>query len=269
MDETSAAGPDGMNVLHLRILIRSTAQENPQQSGEITLFKFPHIFADARFFPPVSELFAPSRQVGICKPKVKDKPPGIRPIAIGIFFRRPLSILVLTLAVAQASGLLKPRQTAKRMAAGTKVLVHAYRQVLKHHHPNPGKVSFRVDAENAFNWALRAGFLRLVCVHAEAAAKLAHAVHGAQPFLSVGDTILRSEEGTQEGDPLGKLLSALIIQPLIKMINTNCTLDYNFRCPDDSTINGDIDQVTEAYELIIRDGPGVNFQLVGHKTRLW
>lgn len=88
MDVTSAAGPDGMNVLHLRILIRSGHHKKPNLSGEAKISSFTQVFADDRIFPPVAELFASATEVGIYKPPKGEETPGIRPIASGIVFRR-------------------------------------------------------------------------------------------------------------------------------------------------------------------------------------
>lgn len=153
--------------------------------------------------------------------------------------------------------------------AASQIFLSTPSEGLNLHHLDPCKVALRVDAENAFNRALHAAFLCLVCSHASASAQLTHALYGTQPYLVVGGTLLRSKEGAQQGYSLGRLLFALLIQPLIDHINEKCKLDYNVWCADDGIIFGYIDQVSEAYEILVREGPKYNFKLVKHKTKLW
>eukprot|EP00173_Palmaria_palmata_P004548 Plantae.Rhodophyta-Palmaria_palmata.ctg6422.p1 GENE.Plantae.Rhodophyta-Palmaria_palmata.ctg6422~~Plantae.Rhodophyta-Palmaria_palmata.ctg6422.p1 ORF type:complete len:280 (+),score=16.51 Plantae.Rhodophyta-Palmaria_palmata.ctg6422:65-841(+) len=199
--------------------------------------------------------------VGIFKPATADEEPGIWPVAIGIILRRLVYILVLTVACPQASGYLQPHQISQVMAAGTEVLIHGLLHVVTQHHLDPGKALLRADGHNAFNEVERNGFMKQVCVHAGAAAQLTHALYGTQSFLVAGDTLLRSAQGAQKGDPLGMLLFALAIQPLIDTINEDCKLDFNVWCANDGKIVGNIIEVERVYEILLREGPKYNSKL--------
>ena len=177
--------------------------------------------------------------------------------------------MVLKFAAAEAAGFLLPQQVSLALAAGTEVLIHGFRDALKAHGLDPGKVLLRVDAKNSFNSILRAAFLRLVILHTPSAAQLVHALYGAQPFLTVGGQLLRSAEGTQQGDPLGGLLFCLVIQPLVMRIHVARRLDFNGWYADDGNIYGDIAEVAEAYRILVDEGPAYNFLLVKDKTSLW
>ena len=258
-----------MSVNHFRLLIRDSHLDRSPKAGENTVLTFLQIAADGRLFPIVAALFASARLIAIQKPAKPGKPPGIRPIAIGTIIRRAVATIVLKIAAAEVAGFLLPQQVSLALAAGTEILIHGFRDVLKVHGIDPDKVLLRVDAKNAFNSIKRAAFLRLVILHAPSAAQLVHALYGAQPFLAVGGHLLRSAEGTQQGDPLGGLLLCLVIQPLVMRIDDACRLDFNGWYADDGNIFGDISQVAEAYRILVDEGPAHNFFLVKDKTSLW
>lgn len=54
MDETSAVGPDGMNVNHLRLLLRVGLYDRTAHAGETTVLAYLQIAADGRIFPASS-----------------------------------------------------------------------------------------------------------------------------------------------------------------------------------------------------------------------
>jgi hypothetical protein len=83
-----------------------------------------------------------------------------------------------------------------------------------------------------------------------------------------GTTLLLSRQGTQQEDPLGMLLFALAIQPLVLRIQSECDLDLNFWYADDDTLVGSVAEVSKAYQILKDEGPTYCFFLVPHKTSL-
>jgi hypothetical protein len=84
-----------------------------------------------------------------------------------------------------------------------------------------------------------------------------------------GTTLLLSRQGTQHGDPLGMLLYALAIQPLVVRIKSECDLELNLWYADDGTSVGSVAEVAKAYQILKDEGPKYFFFLVPHKTSLW
>jgi hypothetical protein len=133
------------------------------------------------------------------------------------------------------------------------------------------------------NAVSRAEILERVCERAPPAARFVHTIYGGQPYvglLSVNIAslfklcaspfhMLLSRQGTQKGDPLGVLLFALAIQPLILRVQSECDLELNLWYADDSTLVGSIAEVAKAYQILKDDGPKYCFSLVPHKTSLW
>jgi hypothetical protein len=82
-------------------------------------------------------------------------------------------------------------------------------------------------------------------------------------------TLLLSRQGTQQGDPLGMLLFALAIQPLVLRIQSERDLDLNLWYADDGTLVGSVAEVAKAYQILKDEGQKSCFFLVPHKTSLW
>jgi hypothetical protein len=81
--------------------------------------------------------------------------------------------------------------------------------------------------------------------------------------------MLLSRQGTRQGDPLGVLVFALAIQPLILRVQSECDLELNFWYADYGPLVGSIAEVAKAYQILKNDGPKYCFSLVSHKISLW
>ena len=82
-------------------------------------------------------------------------------------------------------------------------------------------------------------------------------------------TLLFSDSGVQQGDPLGPLLFSLAAQNLIKRIASDCTLTLNAWFLDDGTLAGSIPEVLKALELLKTHGGYLGLQLNLGKCELW
>ena len=76
----------------------------------------------------------------------------------------------------------------------------------------------QVDLSNAFNCLDRTQILREVSLHAPHLSAWASLCYGSPSSLYVGDQVIQSCQGVQQGDPLGPLFFALGWQPIVRSL---------------------------------------------------
>ncbi|GKB69651.1 putative reverse transcriptase domain-containing protein [Tanacetum coccineum] len=86
--------------------------------------------------------------------------------------------------------------------------------------------------------------------------------------LYYGQHTLWSYQGVQQGDPLGPLLFALVLHPLICKIRNSFSISFQAWYLDDGTIIGDTLVVEKILELIMEDGPHCGLHLNVDKTEI-
>ena len=87
--------------------------------------------------------------------------------------------------------------------------------------------------------------------------------------LYYGEHVLRSCQGVQQGDPLGPLLFALVLHPLVCKIRASFDLCLHAWYLDDGTIIGDTLVVGKVLDLIMVDGPSFGLHLNVDKTEVF
>ena len=131
-------------------------------------------------------------------------------------------------------------------------------------------VILKVDLRNAFNCVSRAEILKLVQTKFPHLSRWVHWIYGGEaPLLWFGSDVLRSKEGVQQGDPLGPLLFAMVIQSLVDAIRAKCpNLELNKWYLDDGVLAGPEADVLEAFKLIQSLGPAMGMELNIKKNEL-
>ena len=264
MDDHSAAGPDGMPVRHLKLLASVRTGETSRDSGLAALHSFCGLMAGGALHADAAHFHAWATLLASRKPSGT-----YRPLAIGTVYRRMVSCAMLKLALPGARSYFQPHQIANGVPAGTEVAIHAFREVLDIHRGDVSRAALFVDARNAFNEIDRQRILDAVVVHAPAIARYVHMVYGCGPWLVAGLCLIRSLQGTQQGDPLGMFLFSLVLQELVDLLQERCDLDLNIWCADDGTLIGTITQLAVAASLLATHGPPLGFHVEAAKTRAW
>ena len=91
-----------------------------------------------------------------------------------------------------------------------------------------------------------------------------------EPLLFIGDHTIKSSCGVQQGDPLGPLLFAIAIHPLVLRIQSECpALLLNKWYLDDGTIVGKIEDVHHALHIVQEECASIGLQLNESKSVLF
>ena len=89
------------------------------------------------------------------------------------------------------------------------------------------------------------------------------------PYLWFDSEVLRSQEGVQQGDPLGPALFSLVIHEIITAISEEVPgLQLNQWYLDDGVIAGRAEDVLKAFNIIRKLGPELGMDLNLGKNEL-
>ena len=150
---------------------------------------------------------------------IEKKGGGLRPIAIGEILRRLVGKVLCQNVKQAAQTYFWPRQVGVGSPLGADCAIHTVRQWCQRHSGDSSKVVLKLDFENAFNTVDRAKALAELRAQFPGLARWAHWCYGSHSNLFFGDFKLDSATGVQQGDPLGPLLFACCVQPLVLSID--------------------------------------------------
>ena len=123
------------------------------------------------------------------------------------------------------------------------------------HTDNPDFVLCKVDLRNAFNNVSRTAFLKLVSEHFPELFPWASWCYTTTSALTYRTHTLLSDEGVQQGDPLGPLFFSLVALELANEINHQADLDLQLWYLDDGVLIGKAQDTRNALDTIARVGP--------------
>ena len=195
---------------------------------------------------------------------------GLRPIAVGEVLRRLTSKCLSRSIRNDAFRTLTPLQVGVGVKAGCEAIVHSVSQVLEDPSiPPVERWTLLIDFSNAFNSVNRCHMFKEIRDRIPAMAAWMESCYGAQPILHLGESIIRSQSGVQQGDPLGPLGFALTLQPIIERIKEEVPgLKINAWYLDDGTLCGSPNDLLEALKIIEQEGPTRGLHLNHSKSLL-
>lgn len=226
----SSGGPDGLRPQHLKdmtekqvggsLLASLTNFVNLILAGKVPVWVRPHLFG--------ASLLAFAKKDG-----------GVRPIAVGVTLRRLAAKVACNTATEDCLAYLKPRQLGVGVKGGAEALVHGARRYLDNLPAD--HVFVKLDFSNAFNSVRRDAMREAVALHAPSLLGYFDSAYGEVTLLKLGEFVIDSAEGIQQGDPLGPLLFCLTIQPLLLGIQSELVSGYL----DDIGIGGEATMVAD------------------------
>ena len=138
---------------------------------------------------------------------------GVRPVAVGECLRRLVGKRLMSEGTTlEAARSLLPLQTGVRVQDACLLTSLSLQQAVDRWRPGEGWVLVQVDLTNAFNSIDRQKVLEAVKARAPHLLPFALSCYGRHSSLYCRGEVIGSQQGVQQGDPLGPLLFALAWQ---------------------------------------------------------
>lgn len=221
---SKASGDNGMH-----LLVAITRLCNKMLKGEIPRAILPILYG--------AKLIAFSKPNG-----------GVRPIAIGNTLRRLTAKAAAFHVQAEVKSKLFPFQLGVAISGGAEAIVHTVRSFCNSKLISPEPVAIlKIDFENAFNTIRRDSFLGSIKEYLPEIYPFLFQCYRDPSVLTFNDIVINSDEGIQQGDPLGPICFSLCIQRLISRLSSALNVWYL----DDGTLAGDPQSVLSDFETIL------------------
>ena len=243
----SSGGPDGLRPQHLKDMLPI---DNVDIGFLSALTGFVNTVLGGLCPPSIAPYFFGGRLIAL-----KKKAGGIRPISIGNTLRRLVSKCASTFGINQLGEYFLPHQLGVGTPGGCEAAVHSARRYLSS--MPDGHAFVKLDFSNAFNNISRSSMLSSIRDRLPELFSYCFSSYGNSSFLFFGDRIILSQEGTQQGDPLGPLIFCNTIHPLLASLSSELNIDYL----DDVTLGGPLDNVASDVCQIISAGKSIGLHL--------
>jgi len=133
----------------------------------------------------------------------------------------------------------QPRQLGVGAKGGCEVAVHAARAYLSS--MSSDKAMVKLDFYNAFNNIRRDSMLEAVGEHIPQLLPFVISAYASDSILQFGEFTIASQEGVQQGDPLGPVLFSLTLEGALR----DCTSEFVVAYLDDVTLGDTLDRLAD------------------------
>lgn len=147
----------------------------------------------------------------------------IRPIVIGLVWRRLASKIAVFSVRESIADSLMPIQNGFGVKGGSEAIVHAVRSFTLAQHDTPMAI-VKFDFRNAFNELFRKLLLSEVKEKAPSLYPMLRQAYSCPSSLFFGEAIIESKRGTQQGDPCAPVAFCLGIMKLTHSIQSRFQL---------------------------------------------
>ena len=263
----AGAGPSALRPQHLLDAIRSSHGDEALEH----LAEMCNHLAQGRAPPAAAP---PIAGAGLMALRKNDG--GLRPIAVGESIRRLVAKCLCSITKEQARHYLWPLQLGVSTPLGAEVGAQTARQWCERHAGDPDRALVTIDFENAFNTVDRTAILRQVRHRFPGLSAWVEWCYGAPTNLLFDGLPIPPSAGVQQGDPLGPLLFALPLQPVLQRVasefqseNTHGEpLDLIFSFLDDGVLAGPHQVVARALHRLTEEAAAIGLKLNPSKCEL-
>ncbi len=225
---SSSGGIDGMRPRHLKDLISFSCGDASRMLTS-AIAKLINIIRSGEIFADIEHIFYGASLIALAKDNG-----DIRPIAIGLVWRRLAGKIGCFAVKDSVSQLLAPISNGFGVQGGSEAIVHAVRAYAKANHAAPTAI-IKFDFSNAFNEIFRNFLLNEIKTTAPSLFPMLKQAYRRPSSLFFGDAIILSKRGTQQGDPCAPAAFSIALRPLTHSLRSK----LNSWFLDDGTI-GDV-----------------------------
>ncbi len=229
---------DRLRPQHLKDLLLHAAGDADSQFL-ISLASFCTLVLEGRVPAEIRPFFFGASLVALEK-----KSGGIRRIAMGCTLRRLVAKIAGQMVVEDMANLLSLRQLGYGVRNGAEAAVHATRRFVMDMEDD--HAFLKLDFRNAFNSIRRDKVLEAVQDLCPDIYPLFHSSYSAPSSLFWGESVISSQEGFQQGDPLGPLLFCLALHRHCMQLCSSLSVMYM----DDVSIGGTLEDVQNDLQVI-------------------
>ena len=236
----SSAGLDGIAPQILKDL---TAKSNGQPGLNFlkALTSLVNVILEGKVPDDLRPYFFGAKLIALKKPDG-----GLRPIAIGNTLRR----LTAKCAGYHVFESRQARYGSRQVGVGTKrgaeLASHVFRTLVESTQPKEN-IILKIDFENAFNSVNRQYMLEKTFQINPDIYKYSHSAYSQPSYLFYGESVIKSSEGTQQGDPESPALFSDAIQDMIDSMESKINLWYL----DDGNLSDDYRTVLKDLKKIV------------------
>jgi len=184
---------------------------------------------------------------------------GVRPIAIGFSLRRLASKCANSFSTNNLKSYFHPHQLGVGISGGCEAAIHSARRYLEAMPTD--HVLVKLDFTNAFNSLHRHDMLSAVHSRIPEIYAYCHSAYSQSSILFHGPYTVSSQEGPQQGDPVGPLLFCNTIQPMLSSLESELYLGFL----DDVSLGGPVGTVAADIARIAKEGGEMGLHLNASK----
>ena len=260
----SSGGPDGLLPQHMKDMTADSLGETAFKLVDTLVEFYNKIVLCGKVPNEICSIFFGANLIALSK---SDN--GVRPIAMGFTFRRIAGKMLMAKLTHKSKQLFQPHQMGVGTPKGAEAAVHAVRAYVTN--PNlTDKVLLKIDFRNAFNQVRRDVILNQVKKHTPEIFNYVYQSYSEKFCLFYGShseeaCVIDSNEGVQQGDPIGPFLFSLAIRDLM----LSCESDLNCWYLDDGTIASSPETVMSDYKKILQCSDTLGLSVNPKKCELY